>query len=898
MLPIEDSICLAELAAGTNSWYNVTDSVRDALEILVKHASSQSRRIRHLEEALTRTEAVSARSQDKLDSRMDKVQEEMESVRACAVDTNIQSDDLRHRVQQLELRLCGTTMDPVLSSGSAEMGVSGRRSALGHNRPQLGLAVLDRLDQLDRDFEGVSRVANKTKDEFEATNACVYEMEKRLEERFVVVKTDVSLATAECRQQTVSEAVRTGRLQLDNLQERLTCRIQGVEQQQQSELASAAQQSEARLSEVESELSSRVKALSHLLDHTAKAGSQVMSHLAQLEATSKSDISGLDEAVARLSEQKVDASGMDSYTQEISKLFEESARQVRKEAIQHADQVNKALRQQVEAGLDKKADVSMVSREGQSSRQQLTDLWAEAEAARAGLDQVKGGLEQVQGRVEGLQDKVAITKEKVREVEHSMSQADAAAATTSASLDAETSRRRELAQQVQHLAGGVAVIKETLYGPTHRPPLPHSPSRSRSPSPTRVAGDSGALLASHGTLVGRLAAVSEQVEGLQSSLQQKADKSSLQEVKQQVREVRQQGDSTSQSLADLHSSVRQQGQEHTTGLHRLEALIATVSQERATTSEVRVWLDEATLEARTHTSDRVSHVAAALQRLNDAVEEDRAQAALVAGDYTPHQLQRMVERSTEGLLAVQRQVAAVQVSAEQGLTQTSSELRQRLEELHQKQQRHQDLVQVTGEHLKQVVHEVRGRITPEGAQALVTRELRDRDQADSDRWQGLVQRFTSAFEETKRELEGVTNDLEHSFSLQLATKLNSEELPQKLQEASLVSRASLQAHVKQVEASCQRLCQSLGAEVHRLALQVQVLEESDTLAIEAEADLNHLRKAISKKADRETVEADLERVHKGSQGTALQSQCACHVRGPVPEAGHSLFLDRQHISPL
>ena len=83
---------------------------------------------------------------------------------------------------------------------------------------------------------------------------------------------------------------------------------------------------------------------------------------------------------------------------------------MRKEAIQHADQANKALRQQVEAGLDKKADVSVVSREGQSSRQQLTDLWAEAEAARAGMDQVKGGLEQVQGQVEGLQDKVAVTK--------------------------------------------------------------------------------------------------------------------------------------------------------------------------------------------------------------------------------------------------------------------------------------------------------------------------------------------------------------------------------------------------------------------------------------------------------------------------------------------------------
>ena len=38
-----------------------------------------------------------------------------------------------------------------------------------------------------------------------------------------------------------------------------------------------------------------------------------------------------------------------------------------------------------------------------------------------------------------------------------------------------------------------------------------------------------------------------------------------------------------------------------------------------------------------------------------------------------------------------------------------------------------------------------------------------------------------------------------------------------------------------MEGSCQRLCQSLGGEVHRLALQVQVLEESDTHAIEAEA---------------------------------------------------------------
>ena len=41
--------------------------------------------------------------------------------------------------------------------------------------------------------------------------------------------------------------------------------------------------------------------------------------------------------------------------------------------------------------------------------------------------------------------------------------------------------------------------------------------------------------------------------------------------------------------------------------------------------------------------------------------------------------------------------------------------------------------------------------------------------------------------------------------------------------------------MRQVEGSCQRLCQGLAGEVHRLALQVQVLEEADTLAVEAEA---------------------------------------------------------------
>ena len=83
---------------------------------------------------------------------------------------------------------------------------------------------------------------------------------------------------------------------------------------------------------------------------------------------------------------------------------------MRKEAIHHADHLNKALQHQLEAELDKKADASTVGREGQSSRQQLSELWAEAESAREGLEQVKGDVQQVQGQVVGLHDKLAITK--------------------------------------------------------------------------------------------------------------------------------------------------------------------------------------------------------------------------------------------------------------------------------------------------------------------------------------------------------------------------------------------------------------------------------------------------------------------------------------------------------
>ena len=91
-------------------------------------------------------------------------------------------------------------------------------------------------------------------------------------------------------------------------------------------------------------------------------------------------------------------------------LFEESARQVRKEAFHHADHLNQKLQQQLEAGLDSKADATAVGREGQSSRKQLTDLWAEAEAAREGLDQLKGSWQQLQGQVQELHDKAAATQ--------------------------------------------------------------------------------------------------------------------------------------------------------------------------------------------------------------------------------------------------------------------------------------------------------------------------------------------------------------------------------------------------------------------------------------------------------------------------------------------------------
>ena len=71
-------------------------------------------------------------------------------------------------------------------------------------------------------------------------------------------------------------------------------------------------------------------------------------------------------------------------------------------------------------------------------------------------------------------------------------------------LDRLMCRRREMEQQVQQVAGGLAVIKETLYGGVSgsgRPasPSPRHPSHSPSAAPTCSGDAAPALLASHGT---------------------------------------------------------------------------------------------------------------------------------------------------------------------------------------------------------------------------------------------------------------------------------------------------------------------------------------------------------------------------------------------------------------
>ena len=47
------------------------------------------------------------------------------------------------------------------------------------------------------------------------------------------------------------------------------------------------------------------------------------------------------------------------------------------------------------------------------------------------------------------------------------------------------------------------------------------------------------------------------------------------------------------------------------------------------------------------------------------------------------------------------------------------------------------VLQVTSDQVKQVLQETRGKLTPEEGRALVNKALRERDQADCDKWQVL-----------------------------------------------------------------------------------------------------------------------------------------------------------------
>ncbi len=55
----------------------------------------------------------------------------------------------------------------------------------------------------------------------------------------------------------------------------------------------------------------------------------------------------------------------------------------------------------------------------------------------------------------------------------------------------------------------------------------------------------------------------------------------------------------------------------------------------------------------------------------------------------------MVEKGAEGLQGVQRQLATLQQTSEEGLNRQGAELRERLQDLHHHYHRQQDLLQVS-----------------------------------------------------------------------------------------------------------------------------------------------------------------------------------------------------------
>lgn len=58
-------------------------------------------------------------------------------------------------------------------------------------------------------------------------------------------------------------------------------------------------------------------------------------------------------------------------------------------------------------------------------------------------------------------------------------------------------------------------------------------------------------------------------------------------------------------------------------------------------------------------------------------------------------MQALVERAAEGLQGVQRQLASLQQTGEEGLNRQGAELRERLQDLHHHYHRQQDLLQVS-----------------------------------------------------------------------------------------------------------------------------------------------------------------------------------------------------------
>ncbi|KAK9814456.1 hypothetical protein WJX72_006203 [[Myrmecia] bisecta] len=767
-MAVDLGIPMQDVAAGANAWYNVSESVRHAIEALASHVTSQSSTIRRLEDALH--SKATARSVTTLQQRLEDFEADLSLVRGCAAGASKATVRLDSRLTTV----CASVGCADEPTGSREVhdyervSRAASKKAAGSN----AVSVTERLTELERQVEEAHGAAAQARHECQA-------LQSRVDVANAELRAELAAAVATC-----TAAGRAGSAHLASACIKQTeALLDGHVAVVNGDIAGLREQ---------------LDSLKRQLDRNSKAATRGAMVQDQLQA----DLECIQADVTRATTEFVTE---ETLTKRLASVSQAVEREVALRVDAHAQQVSGQLKQ-VQASLEGK-----LAQEVGRLRSALREVQATAESAR----------KQSLGPCSACNQALAASD-----------------------------RLQYAEQQLECLHSNVALANQGNQGP----------------------------------LAHRVAALEEQVE---AASQQLAGFPDMTEQIKRLRCLEKQVQQNTEGVASVSDATYQRVEEHAAAIKRLSDAISCNMEDRPTDAAVRRLVKEGIASCEESAEALVRPLRDSLRRLKERIACEtsdckvchRLEANMSEMSEAAGRLERRLHAleagaAQQGVAALARQAAErlahmlemgdeaaspIFASLDTRLRAAAANTGARMDVLETAQREMHALLRATREELSQVDSCVRAAVSMEDLERAMTaaaedwqRSLRERDGQDSRRWQDLLHKFKTCFDDTRRDLEEKTQlqaDIRTEVQKELAAKLY--RLAPQLTDISELQAGQAASHKELAQL---RLVLNQKADKHSIEGALQLLEQ----AISKKVSIRAMDDALSRKLDVRTYLAGID----------------------------------------